>query len=230
MPPPPLCSITAAVVHFTAAGSCVLDANQAGNANYNAAAQVQQTFTVARATRRQLPCGPCSVTIGVTYTPTATATSADPSHHHRRLFYQFSPPAWSLPGRLIAPPTPHPPASSISLTPTHLTSTPLPPPHLPHPPTSLPHPTSLLTPTHHHPLLHPPPPTYPPHPHLLPNLTSLPPPSHLHHPPPLQPLPSPSTPTASLSLCRAITFTLPHYRIGLPKESAMASCLALSSV
>ena len=39
-------SITSGVVTFTGAGSCVIDANQAGNANYNPAAQVQQTVPV----------------------------------------------------------------------------------------------------------------------------------------------------------------------------------------
>ena len=34
------------VVRFTGVGTCVIDANQAGNANYDAAAQVQQTFGV----------------------------------------------------------------------------------------------------------------------------------------------------------------------------------------
>jgi hypothetical protein len=33
-------------VSFTAVGTCVVDANQAGNANYNAAPQVQQSFAV----------------------------------------------------------------------------------------------------------------------------------------------------------------------------------------
>jgi hypothetical protein len=40
------CSLASGVVSFTAAGTCVIDANQAGNATYNAAAQVQQSITV----------------------------------------------------------------------------------------------------------------------------------------------------------------------------------------
>ena len=39
------------MVSFTAAGTCVIDANQAGNASYNAAPQVQQTVTVAKGTQ-----------------------------------------------------------------------------------------------------------------------------------------------------------------------------------
>jgi streptogramin lyase len=44
------CTLTSGVVQFTAAGTCVLDANQAGDANYSAAPQVQQTITVQSAT------------------------------------------------------------------------------------------------------------------------------------------------------------------------------------
>ena len=72
-----MCSITAGVVSFTGAGTCVLDANQAGSTNYNAATQVQQTFTVAKANQTVTftSTAPASGTIGGTYTPTATASS-----------------------------------------------------------------------------------------------------------------------------------------------------------
>ena len=40
------CSISGAKVLFTSAGSCVIDANQAGNASYAPAPQVQQTLTI----------------------------------------------------------------------------------------------------------------------------------------------------------------------------------------
>lgn len=40
------CSLTSGSVTFTAAGTCVIDANQAGNATYNAAPQVQQSIIV----------------------------------------------------------------------------------------------------------------------------------------------------------------------------------------
>ena len=43
-----ICSISSGVVSFLAAGSCVIDANQAGNGNYFAAPQVQQTVTVTK--------------------------------------------------------------------------------------------------------------------------------------------------------------------------------------
>ena len=41
------CTLSGGVVSFTAVGTCVVDANQAGNATYNAAAQLQQSFNVA---------------------------------------------------------------------------------------------------------------------------------------------------------------------------------------
>src|SRR5262249_5556692 len=43
------CSIVGGIVHFTGAGSCTVTADQAGDANFNAAPQVQRTFTVNKA-------------------------------------------------------------------------------------------------------------------------------------------------------------------------------------
>jgi len=40
------CSLSGAVLSYAAVGNCVIDANQAGNANYSAAAQVQQTVVI----------------------------------------------------------------------------------------------------------------------------------------------------------------------------------------
>ena len=48
-----ICSISGGVVSFVGAGSCIVDANQAGNATYNPAPQVQQSFVVAPAVRRE---------------------------------------------------------------------------------------------------------------------------------------------------------------------------------
>ena len=45
-----VCSITGSTVSFTAAGTCVIDANQAGDSNYSAAPQVQQSFAVVACT------------------------------------------------------------------------------------------------------------------------------------------------------------------------------------
>ena len=40
------CTLTSGVVDFTAVGTCIVDANQSGNGNYNPAGQVQQSITV----------------------------------------------------------------------------------------------------------------------------------------------------------------------------------------
>ena len=42
------CTISADVVSFTGVGTCVVDANQTGDANYVAAPQVQQSFTIGQ--------------------------------------------------------------------------------------------------------------------------------------------------------------------------------------
>jgi hypothetical protein len=73
-----VCSISGSTVSFTGAGTCVIDANQAGNANYNAAPQVQQSFTVAKGdqTINFTSTAPAGAKFGgPTYTVTATATS-----------------------------------------------------------------------------------------------------------------------------------------------------------
>jgi hypothetical protein len=43
---PTVCTVSGAVFTFIATGTCTVNANQAGNATYNAAPQVQQSFTV----------------------------------------------------------------------------------------------------------------------------------------------------------------------------------------
>jgi len=43
------CTVSGATVHLTAAGSCTVTASQAGDANYNAAPAVPQTFEIAKA-------------------------------------------------------------------------------------------------------------------------------------------------------------------------------------
>ena len=67
--------LQAGCVAFTGAGSCVIDANQAGNVNYNPAAQVQQTVPVGKGAQTIVftsaaPTG--AVVGGPTYTPTAS--------------------------------------------------------------------------------------------------------------------------------------------------------------
>ena len=56
------------------AGTCVIDANQAGNASYTAAPQVQQTVTVGKAAQAITitSIAPIGEVVGNTYTVTAT--------------------------------------------------------------------------------------------------------------------------------------------------------------
>ena len=66
------------VFTFVGSGSCIVDANQAGNGSWNVANQAQQTFTVSKQnqTISFTSTAPAAATVGgVTYTPTATATS-----------------------------------------------------------------------------------------------------------------------------------------------------------
>ncbi len=56
------CSLTGSTVHFDAVGTCVLAANQAGDADWNAAPQVLRSFSI----------GPTQQTITSCWTPSAT--------------------------------------------------------------------------------------------------------------------------------------------------------------
>ena len=76
-----VCSITGSTVSFIGVGTCVIDANQAGNANYNAALQVQQSFAVGKGnqTITFASTAPANAVVaGPTYTVTATASSGLP--------------------------------------------------------------------------------------------------------------------------------------------------------
>ena len=72
-----VCSISSGVVSFSAAGTCTLDANQAGNATWNPAPQVQQNVTVkSNQTISFTSAAPSNAAVGgPTYTPSATSTS-----------------------------------------------------------------------------------------------------------------------------------------------------------
>ena len=73
-----ICSIAGSTVSFTAVGTCIIDANQAGNANYNAAPQVQQSFAVGQGSQAIsfTSTAPVGATVnGPTYNVTATASS-----------------------------------------------------------------------------------------------------------------------------------------------------------
>ena len=68
-----VCSITGAVVSFQKAGTCLLDANQAGNANYAAASQVQQSFVVNQVPAFTVATPPTTAKVGTSYNYTFSA-------------------------------------------------------------------------------------------------------------------------------------------------------------
>ena len=75
---PLVCSVTGSTVSFVAVGTCILDANQGGNASYNAAPQMQQSFAVGKGSQTITftSTAPGSATVGgPTYAVTATASS-----------------------------------------------------------------------------------------------------------------------------------------------------------
>jgi hypothetical protein len=76
-----VCSLGAGnLVTFNAVGSCVIQADQAGNAGFAAVPQVSQTVTVVKGSQTTsfTSTAPSSPAVGTTYTPTATATSGLP--------------------------------------------------------------------------------------------------------------------------------------------------------
>jgi hypothetical protein len=71
------CTIASGTVTFTAAGTCVIDANQAGNLDFLAATQVQQSFAVVKKSQAITftSTAPSTAVYNGTYAVTATATS-----------------------------------------------------------------------------------------------------------------------------------------------------------
>ena len=65
------CSYTSGLVDFTGLGTCVLDANEAGNGDYLAAPEVQQSFTIGQAPQAIAFTStvPASTVVSDTYTP-----------------------------------------------------------------------------------------------------------------------------------------------------------------
>jgi len=75
---PSVCTVAGSSVTFVGAGTCTINADQAGSADYLAAAQVQQSFAVTKndQTITFTSTAPSGATAGgSTYTVTATATS-----------------------------------------------------------------------------------------------------------------------------------------------------------
>jgi eukaryotic-like serine/threonine-protein kinase len=60
---PGVCTVSGSTVTYTAAGNCVIDANQAGNASYADAPQVQRTITVSKLSQSIIFFAPPSGTI-----------------------------------------------------------------------------------------------------------------------------------------------------------------------
>ena len=60
------CSISGATVSFTGAGTCVIDANQAGNATYSAAPQAQQSLTITTPPPPTTPIPSCAQAVSST--------------------------------------------------------------------------------------------------------------------------------------------------------------------
>jgi hypothetical protein len=75
-----VCLISAGVVSFESAGTCVINADQAGDDTYHAAPQVQQSFGVGKGTQsiNFTSTAPANATVGGSYAPAATATSSLP--------------------------------------------------------------------------------------------------------------------------------------------------------
>ncbi len=71
-----VCAINGSTVTFLGAGTCVVDANQAGNSDYGSAAQVQQRFNVSPAARTITSPGAASATAGSPFSFLVTTTGA----------------------------------------------------------------------------------------------------------------------------------------------------------
>jgi hypothetical protein len=72
-----VCAITASTVSLVGPGTCVVDANQAGTTHYDAALQVQQTFTVSPAPLAITSAGAAADSVGTPFAFTVT-TSGSP--------------------------------------------------------------------------------------------------------------------------------------------------------
>ena len=71
-----VCSINAGEVTFNANGTCIINANQAGDTSFHPAPQVQQSVVVkTNQTIEFTSSAPTEAEVAGTYTPTATATS-----------------------------------------------------------------------------------------------------------------------------------------------------------
>jgi hypothetical protein len=72
-----VCSVSGTTVSFIGVGACTIDADQEGNAEYKAALQVQQSFTVSKKSQTVgfTSSAPAATTVGSTYAVAAAASS-----------------------------------------------------------------------------------------------------------------------------------------------------------
>ncbi|MEO7839411.1 MAG: PxKF domain-containing protein [Anaerolineales bacterium] len=73
------CTVSGNTVHIVAAGTCTIRASQAGNSNYNAAPNVDQSFSIGKATPTITWANPADITYGTALSGTqlsATASAA----------------------------------------------------------------------------------------------------------------------------------------------------------
>jgi hypothetical protein len=75
---PAVCSVSGTSVSTLSLGTCTINANQAGNANFSAAAQQQQNITIVQGTQTITFGGPSQVQLTQTATLSASATSGLP--------------------------------------------------------------------------------------------------------------------------------------------------------
>jgi predicted outer membrane repeat protein len=71
-----VCTVVGSTVSFIGAGTCTIDANQAGNASFLAAPQVEQLINVDEAPVITSSCSPAPNTVGQSYSCTITAAGS----------------------------------------------------------------------------------------------------------------------------------------------------------
>jgi hypothetical protein len=71
-----VCTVSGTTVTIVSAGACTINANQAGDANYQAASQVSQSFTIAKASQSITFTTPSAMTVGGSNQTVAPAASS----------------------------------------------------------------------------------------------------------------------------------------------------------
>ncbi|MBI3756692.1 MAG: hypothetical protein HY267_01820, partial [Deltaproteobacteria bacterium] len=70
------CTVSGSTVHIVAAGTCTIRASQAGNSSYNAAPNVDQSFTISKATPTITWSNPADITYGTALSATQLNATA----------------------------------------------------------------------------------------------------------------------------------------------------------